>query len=614
MRKPLSFGTTMLASALGVVIVSVVSGLIMFISMIVMVATLSTMGNTEMTVVKPASILTVELDHISGDRTADKLTQSFGGSNTIGLLDATRAIRNAATDDNIEALLVKDNGAAVSAASLEELRAAIADFKAGGKKVVSYSTSYSQSGYYLASVADFVCLHPSGMIEFRGIGGEVMYYKDLLDKLGVEMQLIRPESCSYKSAGEVYTLSKMSPANREQIRAYIKSTWNTMTADISASRNIPVADLNRMADELSAFLADDACANGLVDTLCFEEDVRNMLRETYGGKQLLPIDGYAKNVRTEQDNSTKKIKDAIAVVYAEGNVVDGTSKGMGTAVYGDDIVKAFRQAMNDDEVKAIVLRVNSPGGQATASESMTHAIMQAREKKPVVVSMGDLAASAGYEISCMADAIVAQPMTITGSIGVFGTLPNFGKLMRQKLGVNPDTVSTNRNASAFSLFRPLSPTAMAMMTRNVEDFYKVFVGRVAEGRHMTFDEVHNIARGRVWTGVDALAIGLVDTLGGFDLALSIAAERAGIEKYRIKEYPAEKDVWTQLTEMMGESSSDDLDLALGTNPTLWDKMRLALSWKMARKDSDVLSRLEQDLIYVSEAEGLQARLPFVFID
>ncbi len=614
MRKPLSFGSTMLASALGVVIVSVVSGLIMFISMIVMVATLSTMGNSETTVVKPASILTVELDHISGDRTADKLTQSFGGSNTIGLLDATRAIRNAANDDNIEALLVKDNGATVSTASLEELRDAIADFQAGGKKVISYATSYSQTGYYLASISDFVCLHPSGMIEFRGMGGQVMYYKDLLDKLGVEMQLIRPESCSYKSAGEVYTLSKMSQANREQIRAYIQSTWNTITADISKSRNISVEDLNKMADNLSAFMADDACVSGLVDTLCFEEDVRNMLRETYGGKHLLPIDGYAKNVRMELESSTKKIKDAIAVIYAEGNVVDGTSKGMGTAVYGDDIVKAFRQAMDDDDVKAIVLRVNSPGGQATASESMTHAIMQAREKKPVVVSMGDLAASAGYEMSCMADAIVAQPMTITGSIGVFGTVPNMGKLMRQKLGVNPDTVSTNRNASGFSLFDPLSPAAMDMMTRNVEDFYKVFVGRVAEGRHMTFDEVHSIARGRVWTGVDALAIGLVDTLGGFDIALSIAAEKAGIEKYRIKEYPAEKDVWTQLTEMMGESSSDDLDLGLGANPTLWDKMRLALSWKMARKNNDVVSRLEQDLIYVSESEGLQARLPFVFID
>ena len=604
----------MLASALGVVIVSVVSGLVMFFSMIAMVVAVSSMGHDDTALVRPSTILTVELGRISGDRTPDKLSQSFGQSKSIGLIDATKAIRSAADDDNIEALFVRDNGAsAMSAASFEELRAAIADFQASGKKVVSYATSYSQLGYYLASVSDFVCLHPSGMIDLRGLGGEVLYYKDLLDKLGVEMQLIRPESCAYKSAGEVYTLSKMSPANREQIRTYLNSTWRTLAADMAAGRNMTVADINALADNLSGFLADDACAHGLVDTLCFEQDVRTLLRETYGGKHLMPVSTYSKNVRSLQAAANKKVKDAIAVVYAEGNVVDGTSKGMGTAVYGDDIVKSFVKAMNDDDVKAIVLRVNSPGGQATASESMTHAIMQAREKKPVIVSMGDLAASAGYEISCMADVIVAQPTTITGSIGVFSTLPNVGRLMRQKLGINPDTVSTNRNSNGLTVFRQLSPTAMQVMTRNVEDFYKVFVSRVAEGRHMTFDEVHSIARGRVWTGADALGIGLVDTLGGFDLAMRIAAERAGLDKYRVKEYPLEKDMWAQLSMMMGESNDSEPDLGLGRSLSLWDKVRLAFAWKMGRKDHTVLSRLERDLLYVAETEGLQARLPFVIV-
>ncbi len=592
---------TMLASALGVVIVSVVGGLLTFISMIVMMASLASMGDDETVMVKSNTFVTVDLSKISGDRTGSSLKLSLGEGKTVGLISAIEAIRDAANDDKVSGLFIKDNGAAVSWASLEELRGAIEEFRQSGKPVVAYATTYSQPGYYLATASDVISLHPAGMVEFHGMGGEVLYYKDLLDKLGVEMQLIRPESCAYKSAGEVYTLNHMSDANREQIRAYIGSIWNTATGEIASSRNISVSELNAIADNLSGFLADDACAQHLVDTLCFEEDVRAMLKEQYGGKHLLSIEKYAKNKK----KADKKVKDRIAVIYAEGNVVDGSAKGFSEGVYGDDIVKALKQAMNDDDVKAIVLRVNSPGGQATASESMTHAVIQAKEKKPVIVSMGDLAASAGYEMSCMADVIVAQPMTITGSIGVFGTIPSVQKLMQQKLGLNADTVSTNRNANGLTIFRPLSPTAMAMMTRNVEDFYKTFVGRVAEGRHMTFDEVHQIARGRVWTGADAIKIGLVDTLGGLDLALRIAAEKAGVDKYTVKDYPAEKDTWEQLSELFGDSQDDDLNLMA--------KIRMARKWKSESKTMKTLSRLEDDLLYVSTAEGLQARLPFVII-
>ena len=593
---------TMLASALGVVIVSVVGGLLTFISMIVMVISLgSSMSDDETVFVKNDTFLTVDLAHISGDRTANDLKLSISTEKTVGLMDAIGAIRNAATDNKVKGLLIKDGGAAISWASLEELRSVIEEFKQSGKPVVAYATAYSQPGYYLASASDLVSLHPSGMIDFRGMGAEVLYYKDLLDKLGVEMQLIRPESCAYKSAGEVYTLSHMSPANREQIRAYIASIWQTATADIATSRNLSVEELNKTADNLSGFLADDAAKAGLVDTLFFEEDMRAMLKDRYDAKHLMALERYAKNKKKE----SKKVKDEIAVIYAQGNVMDGSSKGFREGVYGDDIVKALKEAMEDNDVKAIVLRVNSPGGQATASESMTHAVMQAREKKPVIVSMGDLAASAGYEMSCMADVIVAQPMTITGSIGVFGTIPSVQKLMQKKLGLNADTVSTNSNSNGLTVFRPLSPTAMAMMTRNVEDFYKVFVGRVAEGRHMTYDEVHQIARGRVWTGADAIKIGLVDTLGGLDLALSIAAEKAGLDKYRIKDYPEEKDTWKQLSELFGESEESDIDLMA--------KIHLARKWKAESKALKNVERLGDDLLYVSTAEGLQARLPFVII-
>ncbi len=601
-KKPLSFAMTMLASALGVVIVSVLGGLLTFISMIVMVVTIGSMSKENPTLVKPGTFLTVDLGKISGDRTASGLQASFSDIKTVGLIDAVNAIRAAATDNNVAGIYLKDGGIqGLSWGSGTELREALADFREGGKPVVAYATSYSQGGYYIASLADRIYLHPSGMVDFRGMGAEVMYYKDFLDKLGVEMQLIRPESCAYKSAGEVYILDHMSDANREQIRAYIGSIWRTATAAIASSRHMEVAQVNAIADNLSGFLAEDAKASLLVDQLCFEEDVRDTMKNSFAGKQLLALEKYAANVKL----APNKAKDAIAVIYAEGNVVDGSAKGFSTGVYGDDIVKALRQAADNKDVKAIVLRVNSPGGQATASESMTHAVMAAKAKKPVIVSMGDLAASAGYEMSCMADVIVAQPTTITGSIGVFGTVPNLGKLMRQKLGLNTDTVSTNRNSNGLSGFRPLSPAAMAMMTRNVEDFYKVFVGRVAEGRHMTYDEVHQIARGRVWTGADALGIGLVDTLGGMDVALRIAAEKAGLESYKVKEYPEEKDTFTQLAELFGESTDDDLNLL--------QKMRLATMWKMQDGKWQSLSRMEQDLRYVAQSEGLQARLPFVLI-
>lgn len=603
MKNPLTFGKVVWASALGVLIVSVVIGLFKFVMLLVMVFSISSMGSENLTIVKPGSAMVVDMGKISGDRTASGLMQSFSSEKTVGLIDAVNAIKAAANDANINAIYLKDDGVpGLSWGSLTELRDALAFFRESGKPVIAYATGYSQGGYYVASLADKVCLHPSGMIDFRGIGGEVIYYKDLLDKLGVEMQLIRPESCAYKSAGEVYTLSHMSPANREQIRAYIGSVWNIVSHGVADGRSMDVEKVNVIADNLSGYLANDAIESRLVDALCFEEDVRSILKQNYACKQLLPLDEYATNVK----NIPNQAKDAIAVIYAQGNVVDGSARGFDEGVYGDDIVKALKDAVEDDDVKAIVLRVNSPGGQATASESMTHAVIATRKKKPVIVSMGDLAASAGYEMSCMADVIVAQPTTITGSIGVFGTIPNVGKLMRQKLGLNADTVSTNLNAAGLSIMRPLSPTAMAMMNRNVEDFYRVFVVRVAEGRHMTYDEVHKIARGRVWTGADALGIGLVDTLGGLDLALSIAAEKVGLDNYKIKEFPEEKDTWTQISELLGESSDDDLDLLA--------KIRLAIKWKVQSGRWKVLDRLEQDLLYVSESEGVQARIPFVLMD
>ncbi|MBR1799126.1 MAG: signal peptide peptidase SppA [Bacteroidales bacterium] len=602
MKKPLSFGATMLASALGVVIASLVGGIISFIMMISMVVALGSMSSDKPAAIASNSVLKIDLASVSGERTGSSLQLSFGGQNSIGLVDALQAVRSAATDDKVCALYIVDPGAVeLGWAGLEELRGAIADFSASGKPVVAYATAYSQGGYYLASVANRVCLHPAGAIDFRGISSEVMFYKELFDKLGVDMQLIRPESCAYKSAGEVYTMSHMSEANREQIRTYVKSIWNTVLTDISASRSIGRDRLNDAADRLVGYIPAEAVNSGLADTLCFEQDVKQMLKEQCGGKEMVSIARYASNVKSVPQTS----KNRIALIYAEGNVVDGKGDGFSTAVYGDDVAEALRSAAADDDVKAIVLRVNSPGGQATASETMTSAVIKARAKKPVVVSMGGLAASAGYELSCMANCIVAQPTTITGSIGVFSVLPNVGKMMSGKLGLTTDTVKTNNNSADLSVMRPLSATSKALMYRSVEDFYKTFVGRVAEGRHMAVDDVQRVARGRVWTGADAIGIGLVDTLGGIQTAIDIAARLADIDSYRIVEYPKEKDFWQQLSQLMGNDDDDN---------GIFAKMRLAWMYKKAIKaPHKAIGRVEQDLLFVAEHDGLQARLPFVVV-
>lgn len=605
MKRPLSFGNTMLAAACGVVIAFIVAAILMMLLTTAMIAAISTLGDKETVSVKDNTFLELNLGKIGGERSADGLTAALGQGSSLGLVDACRAIRKAAGDERVSGLYITDPGTAgLSWGSLKELRDAVSEFASTGKPVVSYATAYSQGGYYVASAGNRILLHPAGMVDFRGFGAQVMYYKELLDKLGIEMQLIRPESCSYKSAGEVYTLTHMSDANREQIRAYIGSNWKTVVEEIASSRNgLTPERLNQIADNLSGFMADDALRSTLVDSLCFETDAKDIVKERLDGSQTLALGKYASTL----DNGPEKAKNSIALVYAEGNVVDGSAKGFADAVYGDDIVAALRQAADDEQVKAIVLRVNSPGGAATASESMTHAVIQARAKKPVVVSMGDLAASAGYEMSCMANCIVAQPTTITGSIGVFGTVPNLQRLLRQKIGLNVDTVATNHNATGLTTLQPLSPTARALWTRNVEDFYKTFVGRVAEGRGMTFDQVHAIARGRVWTGRDALQIGLVDTLGGLDVAIGIAASMADIDQFRVVEYPKQKDTWQLLSELLSDGDDDGLGFAA--------RARLAWQYRLMRHDLPrPVGRMERDLRHIAQSEGLQARMPFIILD
>ena len=604
--KPMTFGRVMLASALGVLIVSVVGCIVMFLCTVVLMAALSNLSKSDTASVRSDTFLTLDMNRPIYERAPGPLQNFLGQEQSLGLADVIAALKSAADDDRVRGLYIKAGmGSGLSWGSAEELRRAVASF-AEKKCVLTYGESFTQQVYYIATAGDRVCMHPSGMLDFRGLGGEVMFYKDLLDKLDVDMQLIRPKSCSYKSAGEVYTMNHMSDANRQQIRTYIHSIWNYVADQMATSRGLTTQELNRVADNLEGCLANDALQAGLVDTLCFRADMRGLIKDEYDGDNLLSIGKYASYIKSQRGSTAGK--DRIAVIYAQGDVVDGTSSGLQTAVYGNDIVKALADAASDKKVKAIVLRVNSPGGVVTASEAMTHAVEQARKEKPVVVSMSDVAASAGYEMSCKANVIVAQPTTITGSIGVFATLPNVGRMLKNKVGITTDTVMTNRNATGLSLMRPLSPTAMAMMERNVEEFYLTFVDRVATGRNLRNSYVDSIARGRVWTGLDALRLGLVDTLGGLQTAIEIAASLGETDNYITVDFPKEKDAFTQLIALTGETDEDENTLSL------LQKARLAWVARGLKGSVPFVSRMEQQLRSIQSMQGLQVRMPFILID
>ena len=584
----MGFGKTMLASAVGFIIGTVVlSVLSFFLFAAVMVSALSTASSDSTPIVGKS--FAVELN-ITGDVSEGKpneLISLMGDNTTTSLSDLLATIDHAKDDDRVKALYLHLGGSNLSWAQAEELVTALGDFKLEcDKPIIAYGEAMSQPEYYLATCTQKICVHPSGIIDFRGMGAEVMFYKGLLDKLGVHMELIRPTSCAYKSAGEVYTRTDMSDANREQVHSYINSIWDYAVKVMATNRHMTVEQMNAVADNLSGYLPNDALKAGLVDTLCFAQDVKKMMKEKYLVEKIVKAKRYAKAI--EQEDKDYRI----AVIYAEGDVVPGKGDGTRTAVYGDDIVKALADAAKDKKVKAIVLRVNSPGGAVTASESMTHAVIEAKKEKPVIISMSGLAASAGYEISCFGTKIVAHPTTLTGSIGVFATIPEVGNLLRQKLGITTDTVKTNKNSTGLSLYRPLSNDARTMLQKNVEDFYITFTQRVADGRGLTREYVDSIARGRVWTGAQAKELGLVDTLGGLTLALHIAAEEAEVDydKCKVKVFPEEKGLWELMMQKMNEDEEEKINARLNS-----------------------IIPFYSDLVRWSNMEPLQARLPFAII-
>lgn len=484
-------------------------------------------------------------------------TQFFGDDfNTYGLDDILTAIKKAKETDEIKGIYLQASFLNTSFASLEEIRNALLDFKESGKFIVAYADNYTQGLYYLSSVADKIMLNPQGSIDWKGLASQPIFYKDLLQKLGIEMQIFKVGT--YKSAVEPFISTEMSPANREQVTAFVNSIWNKLLSDVSSSREIPTDSLNAYADRMLMYHpAKEFIDCKMVDTLVYKDGVRNYL------KQLLQLEDDD-NVRTlnlsEMVNIKKNVpKDKsgniVAVYYAYGDI-DNMNDNEG--IVSKKVIKDLRKLREDDNVKAVVMRVNSPGGSAFGSEQIWNEVRLLKEKKPVIVSMGDYAASGGYYISCAADSIVAQPTTLTGSIGIFGMMPNV-KGLTDKIGLNFDIVKTNKFSDLGALGRGLNSDEQALIQMSINNGYKLFVTRCANGRNMSIEDIEKIAEGRVWTGEKAKEIGLVDELGGLDRAIEIAVNKAGIENYTIITHPAKEDFFSSL---MNKKTSDYINSKL----------------------------------------------------
>lgn len=549
--------------------------------------------DTEMaTTVKPNSVLYMKLDYEIADRTSEN---EFAGIdfNTLESKDVTGLnqilsnIENAKTDANIKGIYLELSSIPTSTATLQEIRNKLIEFKESGKFVVTYGENYSQSAYYLATAADKIYLNPEGMVDLHGMASQVMFYKHLLEKLDVEMQIVRGPNNRFKSAVEPYFLDKMSEANREQMDKLLGSVWGEILASISQSRNISVEQLNQIANQMETFSdAQKAMEYNLVDGLMYKDEMLAELKNLTGSDKInaVPNAKYADSYSINNNSGNE-----IAIIYAEGQIFDG--KGQEGNIYSENLSKTIRKAREDDNVKAIVLRVNSPGGSAVASAVIGHEVELASNEKPVIVSMGNYAASGGYWISANGDYIFADPTTLTGSIGVFGTFPNLKGLLNDKLGITFDVVKTNENADFGNFTEPLTEFQYAKLQQMVVKTYDDFTGMVARNRGLRQSYVDSIGQGRVWSGVDAIELGLVDQLGDMEDAIAFAAERAGIANdYKIVEMPKQKDFMTRFTEQLS-GGNDDLDASL--------RQKLGMYYKYY-----------EGIENLSNNTGIQARVPF----
>lgn len=575
-----------LATVTGIIISSVV---LFFISILVVFSMVS--SSESETQVRKNSVMMLDLNGTLTERSQENPLDFLMKEDykTYGLDDILSSIRKAKENEDIKGIYIQATSLGAGFASLEEIRDALKDFKESGKFIVAYGDTYTQNLYYLSSVADKVLLNPQGMLEWRGLAATPMFFKDLLEKIGVEMQIFKVGT--YKSAVEPFISTEMSPANREQVNVYLSSIWEQITSSVAESRNLSVEALNKEADRMLMFYpAEESVKNGLVDTLIYKNDVRDYLKNMVGidKDDNMPVLGIQDMINVKKNVPRDKSGNVIAVYYAYGEIDGGSSASTDEGINSEKVIKDLRKLKDDENVKAVVLRVNSPGGSAYGSEQIWYAVNQLKKEKPVIVSMGDYAASGGYYIACNADTIVAEPTTLTGSIGIFGMMPN-AKGLTEKLGVNFDVVKTNPYADFGNLTRPMNDGEKGLMQMYVNKGYELFLTRCSDGRGISMEELDKIAQGRVWTGSTAKELGLVDELGGLDKALEIAIAKAGVDAYTVMNYPKKEGF---------------LESLMNTNPGNYIKARM-LNGKM----NDVYRQFSI-IENFDKIDRIQARVPF----
>lgn len=559
-----SFIKQVLATVVGIMLFFLITGVIATMSLVGMIASSEATKN-----VKENSVLVINLSGVMKERSQDnvlnKLTRNATGNP--GLENTLTAIKKAKDNKDVKGIYLEAGLFSTDFASLQELRQALADFRKCGKWIVAYGETYTQGTYYLASVANKVYLNPQGSLDWHGIAAEPMFVKDLLAKFGVKMQVVKVGK--YKSATEMYTEDKMSDANREQVKRYIDGLWGNMCKAVSTSRSISVDKLNEYADNMLLFDDQKTLINRkLINGLLYTDQVKGVV------KSMLKIDSdesinqiSVADMGNVKESSTDG--EEIAVYYAYGNIVNTPLEASGGLLGNDDYIvatdvcKDLQKLADDEDVKAVVLRINSGGGSAYASEQMWHQIEMLKKKKPVVVSMGGMAASGGYYMSCNANWIVAEPTTLTGSIGIFGVIPDRSQLLTQKLGIKFDEVKTNKNSTFGSSARPMNADEQAILQSYINRGYSLFLKRVADGRKMKVEQVNEIAQGHVYLGQDAIGLKLVDELGGIDQAIAKAAKLAKLDQYYTSSYPGEPDFLAALLTDVQEGNYLDEQMRAG---------------------------------------------------
>ena len=580
----------MFASCLG-------SALMLIITLIVLIWTVGSSTNNNVSL-KPKSVLYMNLNYSIPERTTqDDITATLMNLRDLegdysGLNDIIANIDYAKNDPNISGIFLELSSVGTTTANLEELRKHIVSFRESGKFVITYGETMAQNAYYLATAGDEIYLNPDGMLDIHGMASQIMFYKHLLDKLDIEMQIIRGPNNKFKSAVEPYFLDKMSPANREQMTKLLNTMWSKIVSDISVARNIDTKKINELADNLSlTFDAKVALDEGFVDGLAYRDEIIARIKDLADIEKTGKINviNNAQYVSARPQPKAKATK--IAVIYANGQIFDG--EGDDETIGSITLSKAIREARENRKVKAIVMRVNSPGGSALASEVIRREVELAKAEKPFIISMGGYAASGGYWISTEGDYIFADPTTLTGSIGVFGTFPNAKKFLNDKVGLTFDVVKTNDNADFGSITEPLTPYQKAMLQKYVGNTYNDFTALVARTRGLRQSYVDSIGQGRVWAGADALQLGLVDELGGLDKAIAYAAQKANLTDYSIKDYPKQMDL---------------MDMFMSGNiPEPYTK---SLIKRKLGKNYMYLETVEN----ISRLDGIQALMPFMIVE